>query len=188
MGDVAALVGEERVVDGAVDDRRGRLERTLRIRRLDLERAVDDERRCGSPLPGRAVRGDGRRQGDEHPERDQLGRAGREESFHRSLLLGSWGVVRPYSTTALVASWAARSRGWAGAAPSGCSQQAANRPPASGTSGGSSSLQRSNAYGHRGWKRQPVGGRPGSGTSPGSASGRNPWPSGWGTAPINASL
>ena len=42
--DVAALEGEQRVVDRAIDDGRGRLERSLRIGRPDLERAVDDER------------------------------------------------------------------------------------------------------------------------------------------------
>ena len=42
--DVAAPEGQERVVDAAVDDRRGRLERPLRVGRPDLERAVDDER------------------------------------------------------------------------------------------------------------------------------------------------
>ena len=48
MREVAALVGEERVVDRAVDDRRGRVERTLRIGGLDRERVVDDERRDGA--------------------------------------------------------------------------------------------------------------------------------------------
>ena len=45
MREVTAAVGEEGVVDAAVDDRRGRLERPLRIGRLDLEGAVDYERR-----------------------------------------------------------------------------------------------------------------------------------------------
>src|SRR5207237_3720367 len=81
-----------------------------------------------------------------------------------------------------------RAAGELGAAAAGWSQQAAERPSARATSGGSSSGQRSKAYGQRGWKRQPLGGRPGSGTSPGNASGRKPLPSGCGTAPIRASL
>ena len=44
MRDVAALVGEERVEGGPVDDRGRRLERALRVGRLDLERTVDHER------------------------------------------------------------------------------------------------------------------------------------------------
>ena len=47
-GEVAALVGEERVVDRAVDDRRGRIEGALRVRRLDRERVVDHECRSRS--------------------------------------------------------------------------------------------------------------------------------------------
>ena len=50
------------------------------------------------------------------------------------------------------------------------------------SSGGSSTGQRSNAYGQRGWKRQPLGGCAGSGTSPGRLSGRTPAPSARGTA------
>src|SRR5581483_8152989 len=77
---------------------------------------------------------------------------------------------------------------WAGPAPGVCSQQAALRSPASARSGGSSRGQRSNAYGQRGWNRQPLGGLAGSGTSPGRLSGRTPPPSGRGTAAIRASL
>ena len=43
--EVALVVGEERVVDRAIDDRRGRVECALRVRRLDRERVVDHERR-----------------------------------------------------------------------------------------------------------------------------------------------
>ena len=53
---------------------------------------------------------------------------------------------------------------------------------------GTSAEQRSNTYGQRGWKRQPLGGRAGSGTSPGSASGRKPAPSAWGIAAMSASV
>ncbi len=75
-----------------------------------------------------------------------------------------------------------------GGPPSACSQQAAARPEETVRSGGVSAVQRSNAYGQRGWNRHAVGGRAGSGTSPGSASGSTPLPSGRGTAAISASV
>src|SRR5438128_9456344 len=80
------------------------------------------------------------------------------------------------------------SAGGAGGRPSTWSQHATVRPWATRVIAGSSAEQRSNAYGQRGWKRQPDGGRAGSGTSPGRASGRKPLPSGCGTAPISASV
>src|ERR1035437_1034962 len=46
-------------------------------------------------------------------------------------------------------------RRWAG---STCSQQAATCPDEIGTSGGTSRLQISMAWGQRGWKRHPLGG------------------------------
>src|SRR5258705_3486608 len=55
----------------------------------------------------------------------------------------------------------------AGAAVGGASRWQATRCPASRErSSGSSILQRSNTYGHRVWKRQPVGGLIGLGPSP----------------------
>src|SRR3954451_16576984 len=75
-----------------------------------------------------------------------------------------------------------------GGRPADWSQQAAARPLARSRSGGSSTGQRSNAYGQRGWKRQPDGGLAGFGTSPGRLSGRTPAPSARGTAAIRASL
>src|SRR5262249_5169465 len=95
--------------------------------------------------------------------------------------------LRRYWTSAPATSLA-RSAGGAAAEPSGCSQHAADRSPARPTSGGSSTLQRENAYGQRGWKRQPRGGCAGSGTSPGRAFGRKPRPSGCGIALISDSL
>src|SRR5690606_34515784 len=47
-------------------------------------------------------------------------------------------------------------------------QQATRCPPPMSASGGSSMAQRSVANGHRGWKRQPVGGASKSGGSPSS--------------------
>ena len=49
---------------------------------------------------------------------------------------------------------------------------ASRSAPTSNSSGGTSAGQRSNAYGQRGWKRQPLGGRAGSGTSPGQRLGQ----------------
>ena len=68
MSEIALVVGEERVVDAAVDDRPGRVERALRVGGLQRERVVDDERR-----PGGVMRGRGERSGraDERGQRDQ---------------------------------------------------------------------------------------------------------------------
>src|SRR5262249_55400572 len=82
---------------------------------------------------------------------------------------------------------AGRVGGRTGSVPSCWSQQAAARPPSSWSRGGGWS-QRSKRWGQRGRKRQPVGGRDGSGTSPGRSLGSLPEPSGGGTAPIRASL
>src|SRR3954453_21285464 len=57
MSEVALVVGEERVEDAAVDDRAGRVERALRIRCLEGERVVDDERRPGGAMRARGERG-----------------------------------------------------------------------------------------------------------------------------------
>src|SRR5581483_1017070 len=107
-------------------------------------------------------------------------RAGRRLTWELLLLSAGFGFP-PYSTPPVRASWA-------GGRPASCSQHAAARSPASESSGGSSTGQRANAYGQRGWKRQPVGGCAGSGTSPGRASGSVPAPSARGTAAISASL
>src|SRR4051812_19259481 len=96
--------------------------------------------------------------------------------------------LRAYSFTCKSGSGFGRSAGRAGGPPPACSQQATVLSPSISSVTGSSVEQRSNAYGHRGWKRQAAGGGAGSGTSPGSASGRKPLPSGWGTAPISASV
>ncbi len=50
--------------------------------------------------------------------------------------------------------------------PPSASQHAADWPPPTSNNGGSSVVQRSNASGQRGWKRQPVGIRAASGVSP----------------------
>src|SRR5438552_5601662 len=78
---------------------------------------------------------------------------------------------------ARVSTGAVRSVG-ASAGTGACNQHATSRSVATSTSGGASTRQRSNATGQRGWKRQPTGGRAGSGTSPVSASGNCPDPSG----------
>ena len=60
--------------------------------------------------------------------------------------------------------------GWeaaAAAVPATAASRRRRRAAVSSSSGGSSTGQRSNAYGQRGWNRQPDGGRAGSGTSPG---------------------
>src|SRR6185295_3613730 len=103
---------------------------------------------------------------------------------------GGKGVSGPraYSFTCKSGSGLGRSAGRAGGPPPACSQQATVLSPSTSSVTGSSAEHRSNAYGHRGWKRQAAGGWAGSGTSPGSASGRKPLPSGWGTAPISASV
>src|SRR5439155_713983 len=96
--------------------------------------------------------------------------------------------LRAYSGRPGSGSRRARTAGRAGAPPPACSQQATVRSAATVSVSGSSVEQRSNAYGQRGWNRQAAGGRAGSGTSPGRASGRSPRPSGFGTAPIRASV
>jgi hypothetical protein len=68
------------------------------------------------------------------------------------------------------------------------SQHATARAVNAASSTGSSSGHRAKRWGQRGWNRQPVGGRAGSGTSPGSASGIVPAPSERGTAAISASV
>ena len=70
MREVAALVGEERVVDAAVDDRTGRVERPLRVGRLDRERVVDHERRTGGAVRGRGDRGSRGRERDEYRDHE----------------------------------------------------------------------------------------------------------------------
>src|SRR4029079_9041404 len=52
------------------------------------------------------------------------------------------------------------------AGPRSTSQHAADCPPPRSNNGGSSTRQRSNATGQRGWKRQPVGMWAASGVSP----------------------
>jgi hypothetical protein len=82
MREVAALVCEERVVDTAVDNRRSRLEGPLRVCRLDLERAVDDERLggCGRRAPG--TRCDGDRRENCHGRKRGFGRPWGTETVH----------------------------------------------------------------------------------------------------------
>ena len=94
MREVTPAVGEEGVVDAAVDDRRGRLERPLRIGRLDLEGAVDDERvglRLGGPGGGAQ---EGGRRGDERGA-DGQPRPLTDAKSHESLLAsGIWPFAR----------------------------------------------------------------------------------------------
>ena len=86
------------------------------------------------------------------------------------------------------ASRAALTAGAAGARRAAAASRRPTGPARARRAAAPPSSQRSNAYGQRGWKRQPGGGRDGSGTSPGSASGSVPAPSACGTAPISASV
>ena len=71
MGEVVLPVREQRVVDRAVDDRRGGVERALRVERVERERVVDDERRRRSRADRRAAR---RRRDDRCDERARVTR------------------------------------------------------------------------------------------------------------------
>ena len=88
-------------------------------------------------------------------------------------LLLLWGANSPTYSTCCGCFKLASGRG---GTPVACSQHAAARVLVSAIKGGSSAGQRSNAYGQRGWKRQPEGGRAGFGTSP-EGSGSSPAPS-----------
>ena len=184
LRDVAAPEGQQRVVDAAVHDRRGRLERPLRVGRPDLEGAVDDQ-----GVDGRTRR----------PCRGPVGRRWRRARLRRAAPPCSGPCV---SWALLPSRWRASSllgRCGLRQAPrldgrrrrrlAGRLQPARRRParrelderrllhPAAVEDVGAAR-----------WKRQPGGGRDGSGTSPGSASGSVPAPSARGTAPISASV
>ena len=97
---VVALVGEERVVDRVIDQRRGRVERAARVGGLDRERVVDDERRRRRACGGA--------DGDEHRCGHDGRRQRREQrcpptakSFHSSCSLWSrFRGLRRYWTSA----------------------------------------------------------------------------------------
>ena len=172
----------------AVDDRRGRVERALRVRGLERERVVDDERRPGARGARVAASAAAAHASAASATSGTTSRHLRKRgTTHVDSLLDSRGAFQTYSTSPREA--ARLGAAAAAAAPGGCSQQA--RRAAAGERQRAAAprpRQRSNAYGQRGWKRQPLGGCAGSGTSPGSASGRTPAPSACGTAAISASV
>ena len=128
MRQVGLVVGEERVEDATVDDRPSRVERTLRIGRLERERVVDDERRDASTVCRRGERGGRaceRHEGDEG--QSQLPSA--EGERLKSAPLSPGGL--PGSSRLLDEVRAFRCGSGSGGSPGDCSQQAADRSSAS---------------------------------------------------------